>query len=98
MVYCLGGTMVTISKPWATGCLMPTLSNKELGAVDIVLTNSNAPGAASFFTAPSEEDASAVLKAIDPRPDKVGARYIMSDAIMATDIFMAMPEWTLGHK
>jgi len=59
------------------------------------INEKNEPGAASFFTAPSEEEASAVLKAIDPRPDKVGARYIMSDAIMATDIFPAMPEWTL---
>ena len=59
------------------------------------INEKNEPGAASFFTAPSEEEASVVLKAIDPRPDKVGARYIMSDAIMATDIFMAMPEWTL---
>lgn len=62
------------------------------------INEKNEPGAASFFTAPSEEEASAVLKAIDPRPDKVGARYIMSDAIMATDIFMAMPEWTLDTK
>ena len=55
----------------------------------------NAPGAATFFTAQSEEEATAVLKAIDPRPDKMGARYIMSDARMATEIFLAMPEWTL---
>ena len=62
------------------------------------INEKNEPGSATFFTAPSEEEASAVLKAIDPRPDKVGARYIMSDAIMATDIFMAMPEWTLDTK
>ena len=55
----------------------------------------NAPGAATFFTAQSEEEATAVLKAIDPRPDKMGARYIMSDTRMATEIFMAMAAWTL---
>ena len=58
----------------------------------------NQPGAATFFTAPSEEEASKVLEAIDPRPDKAGARYIMSDARMATDIFGAMPAWTLDTE
>ena len=62
------------------------------------INETNAPGAASFFTTQSEEEASAVIKAVDPRPDKMGARYIMSDARMATDIFMAMPEWTLDTK
>ncbi len=47
----------------------------------------NQPGATTFLTAQSEEEASAVLEAIDPRPDKAGARYIMSDARMATEIF-----------
>jgi dolichyl-phosphooligosaccharide-protein glycotransferase len=59
------------------------------------INETNAPGAASYFTAQSEEEANKVLKGIDPRPDKMGARYIMSDARMATEIFMAMPEWTL---
>ncbi|RXA19357.1 oligosaccharyl transferase, archaeosortase A system-associated [Methanosarcina sp. MSH10X1] len=58
----------------------------------------NQPGAASFFTAQSEGEASAVLEAVDPRPDKTGARYIMSDARMATDIFGAMPAWTLDTE
>jgi dolichyl-diphosphooligosaccharide--protein glycosyltransferase len=59
------------------------------------INETNQPGAATFFTAQSEEEATKVLKAIDPRPDKMGARYIMSDARMATDIFGAMPAWTL---
>ena len=81
----------------ALGHRMPNANpfQQGIGGRRHSINESNAPGAASFFTAPSEEDASAVLKAIDPRPDKVGARYIMSDAIMAIDIFMAMPEWTL---
>ena len=62
------------------------------------INETNGPGAATFFTAQSEEEATAVLKAIDPRPDKMGARYIMSDAKMATDIFMAMAEWTLDTE
>jgi dolichyl-phosphooligosaccharide-protein glycotransferase len=59
------------------------------------INETNQPGAATFFTAQSEEEATKVLKAVDPRPDKMGARYIMSDARMATDIFGAMPAWTL---
>jgi len=55
----------------------------------------NIPGAASFFTASSETEATDILDRIDPRPGKYAARYIMSDVKMATDIFMAMPEWTL---
>ena len=51
------------------------------------------PGAAPYFTAQSEDEANAVLKAIDPRPNKMAARYVMSDARMATSIFLAMPEW-----
>ena len=62
------------------------------------INETNAPGAATFFTAQSEEEASAVLEAVDPRPDKAGARYIMSDSKMATDIFLAMPEWTLDTE
>jgi dolichyl-diphosphooligosaccharide--protein glycosyltransferase len=55
----------------------------------------NQPGAATFLTAQSEDEASAVLEAIDPDPAKAGARYIVSDEKMAVDIFGAMPEWTL---
>ena len=66
-----------------------------IGGRRVSINETNAPGAATFFTAQSEKEASAVLKAIDPRPDKMGARYIMSDARMATEIFGAMPAWTL---
>ena len=59
------------------------------------INETNQPGAATFFTAPSEKEASAILEAIDPRSDKAGSRYIMSDARMATEIFGAMPAWTL---
>ena len=59
------------------------------------INETNEPGAATFFTAQSEEEANAVLKGLDPNHEKMGARYIMSDAKMATTIFMAMPEWTL---
>ncbi len=65
------------------------------------INETNEPGAATFFTAQSEEEANAVLKGLDPNPEKMGARYIMSDELMASDqhnergIFMAMPEWTL---
>ena len=81
----------------AMGHRMPNANpfQQGIGGRRKSINEKNEPGAATFFTAPSEEEASAVLKAIDPRPDKVGARYIMSDAIMATDIFLAMPEWTL---
>jgi dolichyl-diphosphooligosaccharide--protein glycosyltransferase len=58
----------------------------------------NQPGAATFLLAPSEEEADAVLKALGPSPDKVGSRYIVSDIKMATDIFYAMPEWTLDTQ
>ena len=62
------------------------------------INETNQPGAATFFTAQSEEEATKVLKAIDPRPDKMGARYIMSDARMATEIFGAMAAWTLDTE
>ena len=58
----------------------------------------NQPGAAPFLTAQSEEEATAVLEAIHPDPEKAGARYIMSDGKMATTIFLAMPEWTLDTE
>ncbi len=59
------------------------------------INETNQPGASTFFTAQSEEEASSVLEAIDPDPDKAGARYIMSDTRMAVDIFGAMATWTL---
>ena len=61
------------------------------GSIDEV----NQPGAAPFFTAPSEEEATKVLKAIHPDPTKMAARYIISDVEMATDKFYAMTAWTL---
>ncbi|PAV13081.1 oligosaccharyl transferase [Methanosarcina spelaei] len=69
-----------------------------IGGRRVSINETNQPGAATFFTAPSEEEASAVLEAIDPRPDKAGARYIMSDARMATVMFSAMPAWTLDTE
>ncbi|AKB55713.1 Oligosaccharyl transferase [Methanosarcina barkeri MS] len=59
------------------------------------INETNRPGATTFLTAPSEEEASAVLEAIDPRSDKAGARYIMSDAKMATSMFQSITKWTL---
>lgn len=55
----------------------------------------NRPGASTFFTAPSEEEATKVLEAIHPDPEKAGARYIVSDVEMATGKFYAMTAWTL---
>ncbi len=58
----------------------------------------NMPGASTFFTAPSEEEASKVLEAIHPDPEKAGARYIVSDVEMATGKFYAMAAWTLDTE
>jgi dolichyl-diphosphooligosaccharide--protein glycosyltransferase len=58
----------------------------------------NQPGAATFFTAQSEEEATNVLEAIHPDPDKAGARYIVSDERMTIDMFSAIPEWTLDTE
>ncbi|RNI15817.1 oligosaccharyl transferase, archaeosortase A system-associated [Methanohalophilus sp. RSK] len=55
----------------------------------------NKPGASTFFTAPSEAEATAVLEAVHPDPDKAGARYVVSDVEMATGKFYAMAAWTL---
>lgn len=55
----------------------------------------NRPGASTFFTAQSEEEATAVLEAVHPDPEKAGARYIVSDVEMATGKFYAMAAWTL---
>ncbi|WP_370575821.1 oligosaccharyl transferase, archaeosortase A system-associated [Methanomethylovorans sp.] len=58
----------------------------------------NQPGAAPFFTAPSEQEATAVLNAIHPDPDKAAARYIISDVEMATGKFYAMTAWTMDME
>jgi len=65
----------------------------------------NMPGASTFFTAPSEEEATAVLEAVHPDPDKAGARYIVSDIEMASLLhgkvnpkFSAMATWTLDDE
>ncbi len=69
-----------------------------IGGRRVSIDEENKPGAATFFTAQSEEEANTVLEAIDPRPDKAGARYIVSDIRMATEIFGAMPAWTLDTE
>ena len=81
----------------AIGHRMPNANPFQagIGGRRVSINETNQPGAATFFTTQSEEEANAVLKGVDPRPDKMGARYIMSDARMATEIFLAMPEWTL---
>jgi oligosaccharyl transferase (archaeosortase A-associated) len=62
------------------------------------LEEENRPGASTFFTAPSEEKATAVLEAIHPEPEKAGARYVVSDVEMATGKFYAMTAWTLDSE
>jgi dolichyl-phosphooligosaccharide-protein glycotransferase len=62
------------------------------------INETNQPGAAPFFTAASEEEATSVLEAVDPDPNKAGARYIISDNYMATGIFGAMAAWTLDTE
>ncbi|MDI9394681.1 MAG: oligosaccharyl transferase, archaeosortase A system-associated [Euryarchaeota archaeon] len=69
-----------------------------IGGRRVSINETNMPGAAPFFTAQSEEEATAVLDAVHPDPDKMGARYIVSDKKMAVDIFGAMPEWTLDTE
>ncbi|MDN5310378.1 MAG: dolichyl-phosphooligosaccharide-protein glycotransferase [Methanolobus sp.] len=59
------------------------------------LEEENRPGASTFFTAQSEQEATAVLEAIHPDPDRAGARYVVSDVEMATGKFYAMSAWTL---
>ncbi|AKB29880.1 Oligosaccharyl transferase [Methanosarcina siciliae T4/M] len=61
----------------------------------------NKPGASTFFTAQSEEEATKVLEAVDPDPDKAGARYIVSDIEMASlydGKFLPMATWTLDSE
>jgi dolichyl-diphosphooligosaccharide--protein glycosyltransferase len=58
----------------------------------------NEPGASTFFTAQSEEEATAVLEAVHPDPDKAGARYVISDIEMASLLngkFYPIASWTL---
>jgi dolichyl-diphosphooligosaccharide--protein glycosyltransferase len=62
------------------------------------INETNMPGAAPFFTAQSEEEATSVLEVIDPDPEKAGARYIISDVEMATGKFYAMTAWTLDTE
>ena len=62
------------------------------------INETNMPGAAPFFTAQSEEEATSVLEAVDPDPEKAGARYIVSDVEMATGKFYAMTAWTLDTE
>ncbi|NPE27383.1 oligosaccharyl transferase, archaeosortase A system-associated [Methanococcoides sp. SA1] len=59
------------------------------------LEEENRPGASTFFTAQSEEEATAVLEAVHPDPDRSGARYVVTDVEMATGKFYAMALWTL---
>jgi dolichyl-diphosphooligosaccharide--protein glycosyltransferase len=69
-----------------------------IGGRSVSIDEENRPGAAPFFTAPSEEEATAVLNAIHPDPDKAAARYIISDVEMATGKFYAMAAWTLDTE
>ncbi|HOW14592.1 oligosaccharyl transferase, archaeosortase A system-associated [Methanosarcina sp.] len=62
------------------------------------INETNMPGAAPFLTAQSEEEATSVLEAIDPDPDKAGARYVITDELMAVNKFSAIPEWTLDTE
>ena len=58
------------------------------------------PGAAPFFVAETEEAATKYLKDIDPRADKIGARYIVTDIEMTSGLskFQAMVAWTLDTE
>jgi oligosaccharyl transferase (archaeosortase A-associated) len=62
------------------------------------INDENRPGASTFLTAQSEEEATAVLEAIDPDPDKAGARYVVSDVEMATGKFVPIISWTLDTE
>lgn len=58
------------------------------------------PGAAPFFVAETEKDATGYLIGIDPREGYVGARYIVTDIEMASGMskFYAMTAWTLDTE
>ncbi len=62
------------------------------------INETNMPGAATFLTAQSEEEATAVLEAVHPDPDKAGARYIVSDEMMAIGFMPAISAWTLDTE
>ncbi|WP_440947243.1 oligosaccharyl transferase, archaeosortase A system-associated [Methanosarcina sp. T3] len=69
------------------------------------IEDENQPGASTFFTAQSEEEATKMLEAVDPAPDKAGARYIVSDIEMASLFtgkvnakFLPMATWTLDSE
>ncbi|HEY3362857.1 MAG TPA: oligosaccharyl transferase, archaeosortase A system-associated [Methanosarcina sp.] len=81
----------------AIGHRMPNANPFQagIGGRRVSINETNQPGAATFFTAQSEKKASEVLEAIDPRPDKAGARYVISDAKMAVYIFGSIATWTL---
>gem|GEM_PF-300096 len=61
------------------------------------ITDPMIPGAAPFFVAESEKEATGYLIDIDPREGYVGARYIVTDIEMASGMskFYAMTAWTL---
>lgn len=61
------------------------------------VTDPMIPGAAPFFVAESEDEATGYLEAIDPRDGKAGARYVITDIEMASGMskFYAMTAWTL---
>lgn len=61
------------------------------------VTDEMIPGAAPFFVAESEEEATKYLVDIDPREGHNGARYVVTDIEMASGMskFYAMTAWTL---
>jgi len=69
-----------------------------IGGRGASINDTNRPGAATFFIAQSENEANEVLKSMDPRPNRMGARYILTDADQATDGFMFIPEWTFDTE
>ncbi|MCL2549659.1 MAG: oligosaccharyl transferase, archaeosortase A system-associated [Methanimicrococcus sp.] len=64
------------------------------------VTDEMIPGAAPFFVAESEKEATRYLTDIDPREGYVGARYIVTDIEMASGMskFYAMTAWTLDME
>ncbi|MGB9926980.1 MAG: oligosaccharyl transferase, archaeosortase A system-associated, partial [Methanosarcina sp.] len=92
---------------WDYGHYIETIGNRMpnanpfqagIGGRSQSIEEENRPGAVTFLTAQSEEEASAVLEAIDPDPEKSGARYIISDNKMAIDIFSSIIQWTLDTE
>ena len=64
------------------------------------VTDEMIPGAAPFFVAETEKEATSYLIAIDPREGYIGARYIVTDIEMASGMskFYAMTAWTLDTE